>query len=117
MSKTPRARMRKVNETLREVIAGEVMNLKDPRVGFVTITEVDTAPDLRSAVVYYSVMGDEEEQAATAAGFSQAAPHVQSVIARQVRMKYTPRLRFVIDPSIDQGLRIDAILKEIRDAE
>ncbi|MDQ3781652.1 MAG: ribosome-binding factor A, partial [Actinomycetota bacterium] len=72
------SRMRKVDELLREVVAEEVALLKDPRIGFVTVTGVDTAPDLRRATVFYSAMGTEEELRDTAAGLEHAAPHVQT---------------------------------------
>jgi ribosome-binding factor A len=105
--------MRKVNELLREVIAEEVTNLKDPRIGFVTITGVDTSPDLRNAIVYFSVLGTPEEQAATTAAFEHARPHFQTVLGRQVRLKYTPRLAFRVDESIERGIRISALLHEL----
>jgi len=107
--------MRKINELLREVIAEETAQLKDPRIGFLTITGVDTAPNLRSARVYYSVMGDDEQHAATAAGLKSAAKRFQAAIGRQTRLKYTPVLEFRLDPSIEQGFRIDALLHQIED--
>ena len=113
MSKARTPRMRKVNELIREVVAEEITGLKDPRIGFVTITGVDTAPDLRHATVFYSVLGSAEEQAATAAALTHAAPHLQRAVASQTRLKFTPHLEFAIDPSIEHGLRIDAILHEI----
>ena len=109
-ARTPR--MRKVNELIREVVADEIATLKDPRVGFVTITGVDTSPDLRHAVVYYSVLGSEEEAAETAEALTHAAPHLQRIVGSQTRLKYTPRLEFAVDPSIAQGVRIDQLLRE-----
>jgi len=105
--------MRKVNELVREVVADEIADLKDPRIGFVTVTGVDTAPDLRYATVYYSVLGSEEEQAATGEALTQAAPRLQRAVGRQTRLKFTPHLVFEVDPSIESGLRIDALLQEI----
>jgi ribosome-binding factor A len=105
--------MRRVNELLRETIAEEVRELKDPRIGFVTITGVDTAPDLRTAIVYYSVLGDPESAVATGQALQHAAPHVQEGIASQVRLKYLPRLRFELDVSIAHGAKIDAILSKL----
>lgn len=114
MSRTEKSsRMRKVNELLREVLAEEVHDLKDPRIGFTTVTGVDTSPDLRRATVYYSVMGTPEEQEATAAALANAAPRLQGLLAKQVRLKYTPRLEFEIDPAIEQGLRMSKILAEL----
>ena len=106
-------RMRRVNELLRETIAEEVRDLKDPRIGFVTITGVETAPDLRNASVYYSVLGDDETAAATAEALRHAAPHIQEGVGAQVRLKYLPKLRFVVDPSIAEGAHIDKLLSQI----
>ncbi len=111
--RTPR--MRKVNELLREVIAEAVVSLKDPGIGFLTITGVDTSPDLRAAWVFYSVLGTDEEREATADALERAAPHLQEVAARQVRLKYTPRLTFRLDPSIGEGLKIDRLLQDLED--
>jgi ribosome-binding factor A len=107
--------MRRVNETLREVIAAAVTRLKDPGLGFVTITGVDTAPDLRSARVYYSVLGEDDE--ATREALERAAPHIRGVVGRQVRLKYTPELRFELDQAIEQGLRIERLLRSLREED
>ena len=109
------ARMRRVNELLRELIAEEIERLKDPGLGFVTVTGVDTAPDLRIARVYYSVLGDEEQQAETAAALERAAARIRTVVGRQVRLKYVPELRFEPDAAIEQGMRIEEILKGLRE--
>ena len=113
MSRPDSPRMRKVNELMREVVADAVTELKDPGLGFVTITEVDTSPDLRNAFVYYSVLGTDEEAEATGEALKRAAPHIQAVAGRQIRMKYTPKLTFRVDPSIGEGLKIDRLLREI----
>lgn len=107
--------MSRVNELLREVIAAEVMSLKDPRIGFVTITGVDTAPDLSHAKVFYSAMGTDEEQQASTAALERAAPHLRSQLGSQVRLKHIPRLEFHRDTAIDRGLRIEALLREVGD--
>ena len=117
MSKPRSPRMRKVNELLREVIAEEAAELKDPRIGFLTITGVDTAPNLRTARVFYSVIGDDEQRAETAAALKSAAKRFQAAIGQQTRLKYTPVLEFRIDPAIDQGLRIDELLQQLHDEE
>jgi ribosome-binding factor A len=109
--------MRRVNELLREVIAEAVMDLKDPGLGFLTITAVDTSPDLRSAIVFYSVLGTEEEEQATDAALKRAASHVQSAVGSQVRIKYTPVLEFRRDDALERGLRINRILHEIEAQE
>lgn len=117
MSRATSPRMRKVNELLREVVADHVTDLKDPRVGFVTITGVECAPDLRHATVYYSVLGTEEEADATAAALASAAPVMQAAVASEARLKYTPVLTFEVDPSIEQGLRISQILHDLEDED
>ena len=117
MSKPPSPRMRKVNELLREVIAEEAAELKDPRIGFLTITGVDTAPNLRTARVFYSVIGDDEQHKETAAALKSAAKRFQAAIGKQTRLKYTPVLEFRIDPAIDQGIRIDALLQRIHEED
>jgi len=107
--------MRKVNKLLLEVVADATATLKDPGIGFLTITGVDTAPDLRTAVVFYSVLGTEEERQATAEALDRAAPHIQEIAGSQIRMKYTPRLKFLVDPSIDEGVKIDQLLEGLED--
>jgi ribosome-binding factor A len=102
---------------LREVIAEEVARLKDPRLGFVTVTGVDTAPDLRSARVYYSVLGDEAEQRDTQEALERSAPHIRYEVGRQVRLKYTPELRFETDEAIDRGLRMEQLLRDLREEQ
>jgi ribosome-binding factor A len=107
-------RMRRVNETLREIIAEEVERLKDPGLGFVTITGVDTAPDLRTAKVYYSVLGDEAQAQDTADALRRAAKRIRAVVGGQVRMKYLPELEFLPDTAIERGIRMERLLRDIR---
>lgn len=110
-------RMRRVDETLREVIALEVSRLKDPGLGFVTITGVSTSPDLRGARVYYSVLGDEAQRAETQAALERAAPRIQRVVGSEVRLKYNPRLTFLFDGSVEQGMRMEQLLHDIAEGE
>ncbi|MDJ0925878.1 MAG: 30S ribosome-binding factor RbfA [Acidimicrobiia bacterium] len=117
MSKPPSARMRKVNELVREVVAEETTQLKDPRLGFLTITGVDTAPNLRNAIVYYSVIGDDEQHRETARALRSAASRIQAAIGAQTRLKYTPVLEFRIDPSIDEGIRMEQLLHRLKEEE
>lgn len=113
MSRPDSPRMRKVNELLREVIAEAVTDLKDPGLGFLTITGVDTSPDLRNAFVYYSVLGTDEEVTETGEALERATPRIQSIAGRQIRMKFTPKLTFRLDPSVGEGLKIDRLLHEL----
>jgi ribosome-binding factor A len=116
MSRQKTPRMRKVNELVREVVADAVTDLKDPRIGFLTITGAETSPDLRHAVVYYSVLGSDEEKEGTAAALNSARSRIQGVLGRETRMRYTPVLEFKVDPSIDEGLRITQILADLGEA-
>ena len=107
----PVDRMRRVNEAVREVLSGRLAEgLKDPRIGFVTVTAVETSPDLRHARVFVSVFGDEAERERTLAGLASSHGLLQAEIARELRMKRTPTLEFVYDESIDRGMRISELL-------
>ena len=110
-------RMRRVNELLREVIADEVARLKDPGLGFVTITGVDTAPDLRAARVYYSVLGDAGQQKETAAALERASSRIRAATGGQVRMKYLPKIEFELDESIERGVRMEALFRQLGEEE
>ena len=107
--------IRKVNASLQKVIAAEVELLKDPRLGFVTITSVDTAPDLRSAIVSYAVLGDDQQRAQTDEALTAATPRVQQAVGRAVRLKFTPRIAFRLDEHVDQGARLSAILRQLEE--
>lgn len=103
--------MRRVNEVIREVLGAAISTeLKDPRIGFVTVTEIDTSPDLRTARVYVSVLGSEADREAALAGLRSAHGFLQGKIATELRMKRTPTLTFHYDESVDRGVRISRLL-------
>lgn len=103
--------MRRVNGMLREVIGAAIStDLNDPRIGFVTVTSVETTPDLRAARVYVSVLGSEEERLATLAGLQSSHGVIQARIAAETRMKRTPTLSFHYDDTIEKGMRISELL-------
>ena len=105
------SRMRRVNEAVREVLSGHIAeDLKDPRIGFVTVTGVDTSPDLRHARVYVSVLGSDDERQAALDGLQSAAGFLQAKVGEGLRMKRTPTLEFAYDDSIDRGMRIAELL-------
>jgi ribosome-binding factor A len=109
----PGDRMRRVNEAVREVLSARLAEgLKDPRIGFVTVTSVDTSPDLRQARVYVSVLGDESTRDDTLAGLASSHGLLQRDLAKELRMKHTPTLEFIYDESIDRGMRISELLDE-----
>jgi ribosome-binding factor A len=113
-------RMRRVDEAIRQVLGDAVTGeLKDPRVGFVTVTDVRTSADLRHARVYVSVLGDrggssdEEQREATLDGLRSAHGYLQGRVARELRLKRTPTLDFAYDDTTDRALRVDELLGEI----
>jgi ribosome-binding factor A len=106
--------MLKVNSTLREVLADELEKMSDDRLEMVSVTGVDTAPNLRHAIVYIDVLGAEQQTAALAA-LERASHRLQSAIGRQVRLKYTPTLEFAIDPGVQGGERIETLLRSLRE--
>jgi ribosome-binding factor A len=106
-------RMRRVDEALRSVLSDAITkDLKDPRVGFVTVTGVKTSPDIRHARVYVSVLGDAETRQATLEGLASAHGFLQSRLAAELSLKHTPALVFEYDDSVDRGMRISELLQE-----
>ena len=106
-------RMRRVNESVREVLSEHVGRLKDPRIGFVTVTAVETSPDLRHARVFVSVLGAARKREQTLAGLEAAHAVLQSALARELRMKRTPQLAFEYDPSVERGVRMTKLIDEL----
>jgi ribosome-binding factor A len=106
-------RMRRVNEVMREVIGSAISTeLEDPRIGFVTVTAVDTSPDLRAARVYVSVLGSESDREATLAALRSSHGVLQATIAREMRIKRTPTLSFHYDEGPERGVRLSKLLDE-----
>jgi ribosome-binding factor A len=106
-------RMRRVNESVRQVLSEAVGQLKDPRIGFVTVTGVETSPDLRQARVFVSVLGPERKRTQTLAGLQAAHSVLQAQLARELRMKRTPQLAFEYDPSVERGVRMSKLIDEL----
>ena len=106
-------RMRRVNEALREVLSEGIGALKDPRIGFVTVTGVETSPDLRQATVYVSVLGPESKREGTLAGLQSSHGVLQTRVNRELRLKRTPQLTFEYDPTIERGVRLSRLIDEL----
>lgn len=106
-------RMRRVNEALRQLLSEAVLELKDPRIGFVTVTGVETSPDLRQARVYVSVLGNERRRQRTLEALAAAHGVLQARIARELRLKRTPHLTFAYDPSVERGVRMSKLIDEL----
>jgi ribosome-binding factor A len=111
-------RIRRINETIRSLIAERVPTLKDPRIGFVTVTDVRTLSDLSQAEVFFTVLPDDEEALfQTQAGLDSAAPLLRREIGAALRVRRTPELVFTHDPVPAQGRRIEALLRETAQAD
>jgi len=109
-----RIRPDRVAEEFREVLAEEIPRLKDPRIGFLTVTRVEVSGDLRRATVYYTVLGENRDHRATRAGLQSARAHLRSELGRQVRLKFTPELEFEEDVGLAQVERVTELLKQIQ---
>ena len=105
--------MRRVDEAVKEVLSEGIGELKDPRIGFVTVTGVRTAPDLRHARVFVSVLGSERKREKSLAGLAAAHGVLQARLARELRLKRTPQLAFEYDPSVERGVRMTQLIDEL----
>jgi ribosome-binding factor A len=106
--------MRRVNKAVKEVVSAHIAeDLKDPRIGFVTVTGVETSVDLRSARVFVSVLGEPAERDAALEGLASASGFLQKRVGEELRMKRTPTLAFLHDDSIDTGMRISKLIAEV----
>lgn len=114
---TEGTRPSRVQEEFREILAEEIPRLKDPRIGFVTVTSVRVTPDLRRATVFYTAMGDDRDRRATAAGLRSATAHLRQVIGHQVRMKTLPDLEFEEDQTPETAERIDRLIQRLHEEE
>ena len=107
------SRTDRVGEEFREILAAEIQKLKDPRLGFVTVTGVKVSHDLRHAWIYYTSLGDDQAKRGSSAALHSAGRRLRHELGRQIRLKVTPELEFIHDDTSDRGDRIDAILEQI----
>lgn len=107
-------RTSRVAEQMKKEV-GEILNqkIKDPRVGFVTVTDVDLTNDLQQATIYVSVLGDEDEKEATLVGLSKASGFVRSEVGKRIRLRKVPEIMFKFDEAHEYGNHIDAILRQL----
>jgi ribosome-binding factor A len=105
--------MRRVDETLRQVLSEAIQQLKDPRIGFVTVTGVRTTADLKESTVYVSVLGGEDKLRKTLEGLEAARGVLQARINEQLRLRRTPQLTFEYDPSVERGVRMTKLIDEL----
>lgn len=110
-------RIERVQELLKEVISEVMRELKDPRVGFATITDVVVSPDLRHAKIFVSILGKEEERQGTMIGLNNARGFIRREISKNIRLKHIPDLTFHFDESIERGVRVVHIIHEVMKAD
>ena len=107
-------RMRRVDEAVKQVLSDAVpQDLTDPRVGFVTVTDVKTSPDLRHARVYVSVLGDDDAREASLAGLQSAHGFLQRRVAAELRLKHTPTLHFLYDDTAERAQRLERLIEDV----
>jgi ribosome-binding factor A len=115
-AKTMSLRLQRVRELLKEEVSHILMReMKDPRLGFVTVTDVDVSADLRHARVYVSVLGSKEEREATMEVLEHAAGFVRRTLGERIRLRYIPELVFVYDETAEKAARIEQLLASIRE--
>jgi len=105
--------MRRVNESVRAVVAEGLGELKDPRIGIVTVTGVVVTADLAEARVYVSVLGSEKQRTATLAGLESARGVLQAKINRELSLRRTPTLAFAYDDSVERGVRMTKLIEDV----
>ena len=111
-------RVDRIAELIKQELASVLsQEARDPRIGFITITEVKMSDDLKYARVFYSMLGNESSKEETARGLAKAAGFLQHDIASKLNLRFTPHLSFVLDPSLDEGMKIDKIIRKIHEQE
>lgn len=111
-------RLDRVNHLIQMELSQLILHrVKDPRLGFVTITNVSVAPDLRSAAVFYSALGDDKAKKNTQIALEKASGFLQKEIGSALELRYTPKLKFIFDDSLDRGMEIDKVLRKIHQEE
>lgn len=111
-------RTARLADLILDVLARAVReDVRDPRVGFVTLTGVKVTRDLQQAKVYVSSIGSPEDRAASVAALNGAAPFLRRIVASQAKLRHTPELRFLLDESLERGSRVEKILVDLRDEE
>lgn len=113
MTRERRGRLRRVDEAVKQVLSEEIPRLKDPRVGFVTVTGVQITQDLDHADVWVSVYGSERQRRGTLDALDRAAGVLQASVNRQLRLRRTPVLRFQYDEAIERGVRMTHLIDEL----
>lgn len=111
-------RVEKVQEFIKQEVSKIILNeMKDPRIGFVTVTQVEATGDLRSAKIYVSLMGSDEQKTQTWTGLQKALGYIRTEIGKRIRLRFTPELSFHLDQSLDYSVKIQELLTKIKEDE
>ena len=111
-------RIERIAALVKQELAGALTrHLRDPRIGFVTVTQVEMSEDGKYARVFYSVLGDDSVKQETAKGLEKARGFLQRDIADSIKLRFTPHLTFILDSSLDEGMKIDGIIRKIHEGE
>jgi ribosome-binding factor A len=113
MSSRGSGRMRRVDEAVRHVLSEAIPELKDPRIGFVTVTSVQTTRDLSQATVWVSVLGPERQRSRTLDGLEHARGVLQAKVGEQLHLRRTPQLTFAYDQAVERGVRMSKLIDEL----
>jgi ribosome-binding factor A len=117
-SRRPGRRPERMADLIREEVASFILNgVKDPRIGFVTITMVKVTPDLQTARIYYSAYGSDKEKKETAEGLEESKGQVRNHLARRMTARYTPKIEFFIDEGLEQSYRVQELLGKVSRGE
>jgi ribosome-binding factor A len=112
------SRIQRVNQLLKEEISRLLRDeVKDTRIGMVTITDVEASPDLKVATVYIQTVGDDDRKSEALTGLESAAGFIRSKLGRELRIRRVPELHFALDRTMERAARIEALLREIREPE
>jgi len=110
-------RKERVEGLLQQVVCEILQEIKDPRVGFLTVTGIKMSPDLRQAKIYFSVIGDDQARETTLQGLKSAKGFIRTELGKKIRLRFIPEIEFVIDRSLDHGLKIFSLLKQVEREE
>lgn len=114
---SPGGRIERVQRLARQILGELIQDLKDPRIGFATVTAVRISRDLRHGRVFVSVLGSHDEQEATMTGLASATPFLRGELGRQMRIKYMPELEFALDTGAEEAERLESLLHQIEEQQ
>lgn len=110
-------RVQRVREAIKQEASDIIQQMKDPRIGFVTVTDAEVSRDLRHVKIFISVLGDEESKKASLEGLERATGYIRSELGQRIRLRHTPEILFRWDESLERGARISRILKDLKEED